>query len=179
MNLASRFAVSRFWHKSRRTNRRRRRRCRRDTSFFIQNTFSYMSERYASSIFRPNKIVMADDSRRAREMARREEVRQDEERLRARRVRSAARSEIKYSIDQRQSGYADRQFIPAGVMQIIEIPDNQSGTGCRLLKIRHLASAWRLLARESRIYALVIALPPRTPPHFVVIRTESDDGATW
>lgn len=31
-------------------------------SFFTRNTFSYMSKRYASSIFRPNKIVMVDDS---------------------------------------------------------------------------------------------------------------------
>jgi len=61
-------------------------------------------------------------------------------------------------------------------MQIIEISDNQSGTGCRLLKIRHLASASRLLARGSRVHARNRAAP-RTPPHFVVMRTESD-GAT-
>lgn len=92
-----------------------------------------MSERYASSIFRPNKIVMADDSRRAREMAQRRVCGREEV---AREVytglqvwSASARSEIKYSIDQRHSDYDDRQFIPAGVMQMIEFRDNQSGTG--------------------------------------------------
>lgn len=75
---------------------------------------------------------MADDSRRAREMARLE--------ARARsRYDPRARSEIKYSIDQRPSGYGDRRFIPVRVMRMIGIPDNQSGTGRRLLKIRHAA----------------------------------------
>lgn len=48
-----------------------------------------------------------------------------------------SRSEVKYSIDQRQSGNSDHQFILAGVMQMIEILDNQSGAGPQLLKTRH------------------------------------------